>query len=1233
MTEIRDTPTPDTHDDTPVPLHRIPMSAGEAWRYSLGDDGCRRGVYTRGQGKTATWHRVAPLPYVTARLSDRDGDGRRNGVRYRLTMDMDAASGAAAICDTREVAQGDWAPKLDVPLSADRKIRDATASAIYEIAHRPGVLQGEAVPTWQGGELIMPPSDLCPEGYMDYAADEDRALQGWRDLAEVIAESPRLGLAVGAGFAGLYVGPLERQAFLVEVAGGARSGKSTALVLAGATLGWSGSPRVPKGVVRSASSSAQGMPQMLRGLSVLPAFADETGTAKKTAAQKEEFILTVAQGASRTLGTRSGNGGTRTAGWSGVYLASGNESLAEGVANEGAWARVLSIPTPVTSTPAAAKRVAELLPVVYGWPLQWLIRRGMDLDGMAARIVQAEHDLPLADGGVAETLGEHVSLAVAGVRLLGELIGVDFSAPVLEEGRALVASLVADLEERGATPADRLMSAVMAAWATHPDTFPDVATYRAAFTKTPLPNESYPPKMPPVVDGLVLTEPPAVAVFPSRLGPIARESEITDTGHGLKGLLAEGRMLANHGRQQKVAITRTKKAGMYVFLVPDDEGQAATADGGPAGDTTPDTSGTSPDTRTEDGGPADEVPTDGQTALVLGEATPADEAPAAVPTGGVPSSHDGVPSRVPNGNPTDGNSSESAVTCENTDPDEASSQSSQFSEGTLYRGTPEAGNSGVPIGNSGTAPVGTRGVGRARARSLPTPPPTLGTGRALALAVTPDDIYVAGPGETITTEEPGNLVNHLGRLLDWAASVLPPGGGTIAIDADAADLLGWPFDMERKEDRARPMVDRPRCVEEAAAHKWTTGHVGGWTTWEKGKRQTDEFCTITVACLPWMDQRALKTSANILLDADDDAATAVYLLGRVAHLVGVPFAYSAGATWCMGLRSEYYDRHGMETATKKRRPMMRLNHDPDPDAVRKLGPVSPAFDIADGGMTWRRAGATDGDGHEVRHVMGLDAIGQHLGTQVSGLFGIDRLMPHEDAEWNPKVPGLWEIQAAPYTLDAHGPSLAPMAPRAGVFWAHTETVKLLIEFGQHSDSFRTRAWLPTNRTGEITRGTQLFRDWATRLKKAIKTIPRDTPDALEKRVRDALKAMYAEAAGELTKHPFVTRPDWSIGIWSGARAQVLRRAVKVWKQTGQWPIEINHDCLYYETDGIGPEYIPAPDVLKYDEKKTELGHVKIDFPDPDKGETGTMAEYIKKRGGEKPVKKSTRKSRTRKGGK
>ena len=96
--------------------------------------------------------------------------------------------------------------------------------------------------------------------------------------------------------------------------------------------------------------------------------------------------------------------------------------------------------------------------------------------------------------------------------------------------------------------------------------------------------------------------------------------------------------------------------------------------------------------------------------------------------------------------------------------------------------------------------------------------------------------------------------------------------------------------------------------------------------------------------------------------------------------------------------------------------------------------------------------------------------------------------------------------------------------------------------------------------------------------------------------------------------PVPVAPGLGHGHLVGVRAQIVRTILKVYDETGIWPIEVATDCLYYETSGPDPEKNnPAPGVLKYDDTETKLGHFKADF-------IGTMAEFAEKRNMKAPGK-------------
>ena len=257
--------------------------------------------------------------------------------------------------------------------------------------------------------------------------------------------------------------------------------------------------------------------------------------------------------------------------------------------------------------------------------------------------------------------------------------------------------------------------------------------------------------------------------------------------------------------------------------------------------------------------------------------------------------------------------------------------------------------------------------------------------------------------------------------------------------------MGWPELPEHRDERGAPLVDRPRAVQDAQHHGWTCSTVHGWTTWTRGTDKTDAFVAVTVATLPWMDAAALGTSGHMMLTVHehqredgqtgfvaDDAATAVYLLGRVHELSGIPWAYTGGSTWCMGVRDRYFHRSGLRRQLPKnvRVPMLKLNNDP------ARGPVAPAFHTPDAGLRWANPAALAGGDHTGRYVIGYDAIGAHLATAARTSQAVNRLVELDAVEWDPGVAGLWQMEPGTFTVgDGAGPPVAgpaaSSAPRGG----------------------------------------------------------------------------------------------------------------------------------------------------------------------------------------------------------
>ena len=558
-----------TPDATPaLPRYRIPMSQG-AWRYSTGDeDAFPRGVYRKvgredtDAGEINGWSKVAVLPYVLERLTRRDGDGRRTGLDFRLSMTPEGRE--AVVCDGDEVKTGEWAPRLDVALSADDKIQKAAATAIRDVAQRFAPAR-EVAPRWVSGVLELPPRDVGPKGYGDSTDDGDAARQAWQEIATIAAANPKLALVLGTALGGPYVEPLKRQAFVYLMVGAARQGKTTGLLCAGALFG------DPAHVVTPWNTTAVGLTAGLGELACLPAFRDELGASGMTPAALETLLFRLTQGAQRTTGKRLG-GARNSAPWRAPFITTGNVGVLGRMSNEGIAARVIEVSTPIVGTAAEAERLELLARDHYGWPLRWLLESGPDLDGFRDALERAEADLDVASGGVARTLGQHGALAIAGAERLEAMTDVPgVRAAAVAGAAAVLDGLIAELMERGIRPGERLLTAVEQAVTSRPAAFPTKSDYLTALSGVSggrLPNQIEGFTLEAAADGRQ-----RIAVLVSFMNAIAAAGGMDDPLPGLRQLREEKVLESSgekDGRLQKQERVGKIKPRCYVFRLPED---------------------------------------------------------------------------------------------------------------------------------------------------------------------------------------------------------------------------------------------------------------------------------------------------------------------------------------------------------------------------------------------------------------------------------------------------------------------------------------------------------------------------------------------------------------------------------------------------------------------------------------------------------------------------------------
>lgn len=601
----------DGEDDVPEaavaasPRWTIPASSG-SWAYSTGEDGdgVPRGVYRHAN---KVWEKAGPLPYVLERLTRRDGQGRRIGVSYRLAMKPLAEATDVVICGDDEIKDGSWAEQLDVVLAADDKIIKMVATAIRHTAREHAPVR-EITPGWSSeGELHMPPTDVLGGGYGEKLVDEATARAAWRGVAEVARSSPKVALTLGAAMGGLFVKPLltPQRSFFLELVGRGQHGKTTTLKLAASLFG------DPDTVIETMDSSGKGLSYRLGELACMPIFLDEIGAGEMAnPINREKLILSVAESARRRTATRT-QSSRISAPWHGTIIMTGNDSLTEGIANEAVLARVLEVPAPITSSVEDSDSLQGLLTVgAYGWPLEW-VRHSLDLDRMRKLIGEAEEALPIPSGGVPKTIGHNLCLAIAGAAELDRVFGTEvLRAAALESAQTVLPALVDEFEERGKTPAERILMAVIQALTARPTAFPTRAMYRAALGESA--DGGYFPAMAREIEGFMLGDDDHydgdIAVLHDKLPSIAAASGVNQLRPGLRELAKQGWLVPSGesgGKlQQRLRTVGRARASCYVFRLDPEVVDELNRGHGPTGDT-PDESPHKPMNRTDDDPSAD----------------------------------------------------------------------------------------------------------------------------------------------------------------------------------------------------------------------------------------------------------------------------------------------------------------------------------------------------------------------------------------------------------------------------------------------------------------------------------------------------------------------------------------------------------------------------------------------------------------------------------------------------
>ncbi|WP_169514804.1 DUF927 domain-containing protein [Actinomadura atramentaria] len=1065
-------------------------SARGALRWSApGDaDVFEPGVYRRDESESLGWLRVARLPVVHARVVRRDGAGRVAGTDYLMSA---TPEGERALYGHLSVRSGEWANIMSVALSDDDQVIRAAGSAIRLMAE--DAPERDATPRLgSDGRMTVPVRESLPAGYLETApVERGQALETWREVVQIAVRSRWMALVLGASAVAPFVRPLKRKSHTVSLWGDATRGKTTVLRAAAAI--W-GSPEDDGGIVQQWDASAIGLTRYLGGLGLLPGFLDEAGTADLTPERWGKLLYSVAHGAQRITGDRTGDRARVSRRWYGILFSSGNGRLLDGL-ESGKYAglprRVIELDTPFTLRATDAERVeTDLLPSLYGHLGEAILDR--PAADVAALIRAAEDAVPLPDGGTRRAIARHLHAYVAGAMLIDDLAG---TGTILSDQAAQEARVYLDhVPDHPEHDADRLLAALAESLAAVPAAWPTHSAYRESARpredtalasmrdpdRTALPQHGIARELHGVRDD----EGQWLAVFPAWVADVAESLGIDRTvalrelhARGLLHVTAATRKAGEYKHRQRLAGIPVP---VYRLRLPDlpeledlpyddpDEHQADEHGQEHGQEHVPE--------REQEQGAAQQVPAPSPTALPLPEPDRASAGPAA--------------------------------------PVATVRQEQRQEQRQEHR----------PVYAVGCAPEGL----------------WLGDERLVPAG----DAYASLPA----------LLARLREVM--------PDGGTVAVDADVAALVGYPDGpMSAMSQRAAKAAAGCRAVTEAAAQDWRGSQIiDAWTTWWGDARPR-----YTLVVPAWLATTDMDASGHQLLDPGDDAAAAAYLLAAWRERVGAPYLMTAGTAALARIHAEY--ERGRSRPGRRWTPSLRW------DASR-----SPGETACEARLGWART-LTPTE-QAAPSVIGVDGTKAYVGSQLSAAVSIRPLVPSDPEDWDRYTAGYvqvarhgWELRGDDVRWELLPPWLTDQ-PGTGAVWVTTPTAVLWMQHGMPREAI-VDAWLPAPHSSEGQRRhhtKEALRPVAEVWRDVILGDGSDTTDPHDRRVIEAAKAAYSETAGMLRRGtPYVRRPDWSDTIIATWRTTLMRKVLRLGEAADMWPVKIDTDCAWYAID------TPVPD--------------------------------------------------------
>lgn len=429
-----------------------------------------------------------------------------------------------------------------------------------------------------------------------------------------------------------------------------------------------------------------------------------------------------------------------------------------------------------------------------------------------------------------------------------------------------------------------------------------------------------------------------------------------------------------------------------------------------------------------------------------------------------------------------------------------------------------------------------------------------------------------------------NLGSRVARWRVEPGQVWITGALLEQLDVDTSDLPEW------LEDRTTEIRDRTTghpIISGALAEGWSVSKPGdclsSWTrVWREGEGRG-----VFIVALPGVDddlpvmrdlnQLTAGPEPQTRTDGGDDTSDAAGAeAGDAAGSAGgrwvqlarrlQRFADATGTPWQIGGAIT-----GLELAKSLRAK----------DIGRMFSvqePVLPATWSVENDLNWSRV-PSESEAARM-YVHGYDRGGSHPAATAGLDLGIGAAEHHpEGRRFDPRTPGYWKVAitgGAPWQMPH--PLLADNRVPEYPTWVTTPTLQVAIDLDYlDGDVEVLEAYTWPQKARVLDPWYERIRDARTDLQQVLAS--REVSDATA--VADAqaalglLKQVYTRSVGMLGSETYqkgrpTYQPAWRHHIVAKSRANILRRVAQIGRDSGQWPVAIVTDTLFYVSDDADP---------------------------------------------------------------